>query len=292
VIAVVLQGGLGNQMFQYAAGRSLAAARGVELLLSLGALSPRRRAQTPRAYELDGFGVVARRCDAGEEREIAGAVRLGRLSRLLTRWHVHSETGPGFDPHVAAVADGTVLRGYWQSERYFESDRAAIARELTPLEPLRPRHEAWRARMAGTPSVSVHVRRGDYVALASAASFHGAVPLAYYQRAIDRIRRTEPAPVCYVFTDDPAWCQANLVLDGCETHHVSAELRSSGIEDLTLMRSCSHHIIANSSFSWWGAWLAGAGAHTGVVVAPRQWFVGTSDAASTADRFPSHWELL
>ncbi len=292
MIAVVLQGGLGNQLFQYAAGRSLATDRGVGLLLSLGALARVRRGQTPRAYELGGLGIVADLCDPAQERTIARAIRLRGFARLATPWRVHTEPGPAYDPRVEALADGTLLRGYWQSERYFSRHRAMVARELSSRAPLPAAHEAWRQRMAACASVSVHVRRGDYVALASAASFHGALALTYYQQAVERIRRVEQAPVCYVFSDDPQWCRANLRLEGCEVHHVSSDLSSSGIQDLTLMRSCRHHVIANSSFSWWGAWLAGAGEGAGKVIAPRRWFAGSSDPSNIRDRFPAHWELL
>ena len=293
MIAVVLEGGLGNQMFQYAVGRSVATVRGVELLLSVSELASNRRGRTSRAYELGGCRVRAEVCSAAQEREISRAARLGKFSRLLTRWNVHSETGPAFDPRVLDAPSSTVLRGYWQSAKYFQHDAAALAGELTPTEPLPPLHEAWAEKMASHRSVSVHVRRGDYVALPAAASFHGVLPLAYYHRAIEQIKQIEASPTCYVFTDDPAWCRSNLVLDGCEVHHVSAELASTGLQDLALMRRCRHHIIANSSFSWWGAWLAGTDAEgSGLVIAPLQWFAGAADSANTADRFPPHWQRL
>lgn len=293
MIATVLQGGLGNQMFQYAAGRGLALTHGVELVISTGALSVERRAQTPRPYELDSFRILAKVCGNGQERELALACRLRGFSKLLTPWSVRAETSARFDPALLESPDGTVLRGYWQSERYFGHCKQSVANELTPVEPLPPAHEDWRRNMMSSRSVSVHVRRGDYVTLASAASFHGTLPLTYYRSAIERIRQVESAPVCYVFSDDPAWCRSNLVFDRCEVHHVSAELASTGLQDLTLMRSCRHHIIANSSFSWWGAWLAGVDrADGGVVIAPRQWFAGPADKVGAADRFPSRWELL
>src|SRR4051812_4440552 len=100
MIVVVLQGGLGNQMFQYATGRSVAIARGADLLLSLAELSPRRRGPTPRAYELGAFGIVSQCCDAAQEREIKCAIRLGKIAPLLTRWNVHAERKFGFDAGV------------------------------------------------------------------------------------------------------------------------------------------------------------------------------------------------
>lgn len=293
MIATVLMGGLGNQMFQYAAGRGLALQRGVELVISTSALSLKRRNETLRKYELDNFRVFAKRCHAAQERELVLACRLGRFSRLLTPWNVQAERAAKFDPLLLESPDGTVLRGYWQTERYFEHCRQSVARELTPVEPLPPAHEAWRQRMLSGPSVSVHVRRGDYVTMASAASFQGALPMTYYQAAIARIQQIESAPVCYVFSDDPAWCKLNLAFSECEMHHVSAELASSGTQDLVLMRSCSHHIIANSSFSWWAAWLSGIDkGNGGAVIAPRQWFAGAAGRVGAANRFPSHWELL
>ena len=293
MIAVVLEGGLGNQMFQYAAGRSVAAARGVGLLLSVGELQSTRRGRTPRAYELGGYRISAALCSPAQERELALARRLRALSGLMTRWQVLAERGPKFDARLFKAPSGSVLRGYWQSPRYFGHDAPLLAAELTLVEPLPSAHRAWAEQMASPHSVAVHIRRGDYVASASAARFHGALPLDYYQRAIDSIRRFEAAPVCYVFTDDPAWCRANLVLPGCEVHHVSATLASTGPLDLALMRCCRHYVIANSSFSWWGAWLGGVdAAGAGRVVAPRLWFAGDVRSTHLAERFPPHWELI
>ena len=293
MIAVVLQGGLGNQMFQYAAGRSLALARGVDLVLSTSAFLSKQRAPTTREYELGGYHILATIFDAAHEREVALACRLRGFSRLLTPWGVRTEHGARYDPSLLEAVDGTVLRGYWQSERYFKHCKEAIARELTPIEPLPAVHDTWRRKMMSGPSVSVHIRRGDYVAAASTASFHGALPLTYYQSAIERILEVESAPIFFVFSDDPAWCKSNLTFDGYEVHHVSEALASSGLQDMALMRSCRHHIIANSSFSWWSAWLAGVDRRDdGVVIAPRQWFAATAKRVGTSDRFPFHWELM
>lgn len=293
MIAVLLQGGLGNQMFQYAAGRTLAARRGVPLVLSRAALSSPARGETPRPYELNRFRIEARLAHASEEREIAIACHLGGVTRWLGRWKVRRERSPRYDPAVLDSADGTLLRGYWQSEKYFSDCAERIGRELELAQPLPAAHAALRERMRETASVSLHVRRGDYVTSRTAAAFHGELPMDYYQRAIDRIRDVVAAPSFFIFSDDPAWCREHLDIPGCEVFHVSAELRSDGAQDLALMRGCRHHIIANSSFSWWGAWLAGVGQpEHGQVIAPRQWFAHADDHDSIADRFSPHWTLL
>jgi hypothetical protein len=134
-------------------------------------------------------------------------------------------------------------------------------------------------------SVALHIRRGDYVTLPSASSYHGLCSLQYYERGIDCIKQNVKTPVFFVFSDDIEWAKNNLNIDA-PVHYVD-KIQPAHC-DMRLMRLCHHHIIANSSFSWWGAWLAENLDKT--VIAPRQWFNHSDN--DTRDLIPESWNLL
>ena len=139
---------------------------------------------------------------------------------------------------------------------------------------------------AGRHSVSVHLRRGDYASDPHTLAFHGVLGNDYYAAALDAVRRAVPDPQLFVFTDDPAAVAALSPL-GLPVTLVSGQ-GLSDLAELGLMARCTHHVIANSSYSWWGAWL---GIGDGVTVAPRRWFAKPSEAA-IRDRFPAHWHVV
>ncbi len=292
MIIVRLDGGLGNQLFQYATGRALAMRHGTELVLDTTALGSHGRGRTARQLELQRFRCLARAATTAELRGLSLLRRLPRLARLLTGRHVHVERGLGHDPGVASLPDGSYLSGYWQSFKYFEDIAPTLLADLRPAQPLSPASQALADGMAGTATVAVHVRRGDYVSLAAAAQLHGSLPITYYEAAIDRVRHAVAAPRFYLFSDDPAWCRANLPLDAAETVAVTHNQGENAWQDLVLMSRCQHHIIANSSFSWWSAWLADQRGPVAQrqVMAPARWFAG--QAHDTRDRFPAHWQAL
>jgi len=164
-----------------------------------------------------------------------------------------------------------LAEGYFQSERYFEAHADVVRAELTPARPPDPQNARWLAEIAAEPrAVSLHVRRGDYVRNAKFAAHHGTCTPAYYDRALAYVtEQIGAAPVIYVFSDDPEWVRANMQLP-CDVRVVGHNDASRNVEDLRLMSACRHHIIANSSFSWWGAWLNPR--RDKVVAAPAMWF--------------------
>ncbi len=273
MITVRLIGGLGNQMFQYAAGRALALRRGVPLRLDLGWYADQPPQDTPRAYELDVF-----RCDAEVEKVVVrlreprtrlGLARvrlgeaLGRRSKLLR------QQGTGFDARVLDAPDGTHLVGYWQSERYFQDAADHVRRDFTPRDAPSDHAVVLDAAIRSAPNaVSLHVRRGDYLTNPHALRYHGVLDVDYYRHAVELVTARVGDVALFVFSDDPDWCEEELVL-GYPTTVVRAAGRPAW-EDLALMSACRHHVIANSSFSWWGAWLGDRG---GVVVAPKRWAI-------------------
>lgn len=284
-VVVRLMGGLGNQMFQYAAGRTLAARLGVTLVLDIAdcQADPRRR------YELDRLQTVCRIADF----DIRGCFskRAGLLSRVAKRIlsrldpRVYREPGFSYDPGVRMLAAPVYLDGYWQSEKYFSDIADTLRREFTPAEPLSEANAALARRIGAENAVSLHVRRGDYVSDPTTAAFHGLCSLDYYRRAVDHVSRAVADPHFYLFSDDPDWVRKNLSLGHPCT--VVDGNPDNGVADMALMRTCSHHIIANSSFSWWGAWL---GQNPGkIVVAPGHWFKEPRD---TRDLIPEQWVTL
>jgi hypothetical protein len=297
VIVVTVMGGLGNQLFQYAFGRAMSAALDRRLVLDL-TLMPTGAPPFLRRYELDRLDVPTDVVTLGgwpgslrgELRARPGHARAGRLLRraLGTWWVVEPDGDVALLPEELPSRLAVCL-GYWQSPGYFAAVADGIRRELTPAVTLGSAEARTLARLEGRETVAVHVRRGDYVLDASTRAVHGVQPASYYAGAVRTIaERTGSDLVALVLSDDPAWAQANLDLGsdlGVETVHVEADGALSSIGSLALMSRCTHHVIANSSFSWWGAWLA---EHPGQhVVHPGRWFA--SREVSPAFRFPQHW---
>ena len=281
-----LIGGLGNQMFQYAAGRALALRRGASFRIDRRAFAD---------YKTHAFGLDCFRAELPDAPvdQLPGAVKESRINRLLrpllrSPVRVYAEKAFTFDPAVLSLPDGTYLDGYWQSEQYFADHADAIRADFTVRHAPSAENAHWLGLIAASNSVSLHVRRGDYVTDPSAASVHGTCDLDYYRRAVEHVRSVSGAePVAFVFSDDPDWVTANLQLPS-PMHVVRNNDASTNYEDLRLMTACRHHVIANSSFSWWGAWLDPRA--DAITVAPRRWFVGGPHDAR--DLLPERWVRL
>ncbi len=281
-----LIGGLGNQMFQYAVGRALAERRGVPFRIDRRAFSD---------YKTHAFGMCCFQASLSDapENHLPRAPSESRLQRLLRRFlpaplSIYTERAFTFDEQVLSLPDNTYLDGYWQSEKYFNDFADVIRADFTVRHPPSAANQRWLEQIAATHSVSLHVRRGDYVSTPSSAAFHGTCGLDYYERAIAYLReRTGLELVVYVFSDDPDWVAANLKLP-CAMHLVSDNDAATNYEDLRLMTACRHHVIANSSFSWWGAWLDGR--PDSITVAPAQWFAGSTP--DPRDLLPQRWVRL
>lgn len=269
MIVVRMKGGLGNQMFQYAAGRSLALNTGLPLVLDQRHYHRERE----HGYALEGFALADAPLGAAHlppllrDRPLAYCLsRLNKREPKLLR-----ENGLGFDPAIAAVSEPIWLEGYFQSERYFSAHAATIRTELTPVSPLDAQNARWLTEIKAEPrAVSLHVRRGDYVRNLKFAAQHGTCTPNYYARALSHVAQKMGAePVIYAFSDDPTWVRENLQLPA-EIKVLDHNDASRNVEDLRLMSACRHHIVANSSFSWWGAWLNPSAEK--IVAAPAVWF--------------------
>ncbi|MCW5714901.1 MAG: alpha-1,2-fucosyltransferase [Bauldia sp.] len=256
---------LGNQMFQYATALGVANRVGTQVAVDVSSFVNRK---AWRDYQLWRFSKL----------------RLGRLPRQTVRTlfrpdglKVLSPTGSGYCPELALAGDDTLLRGFFQSERHFVDVRDEVV-DLFDLRPFlkRKRIAAVHDRFGARSLVSIHVRRGDYVKV----KLHNLGDMtAYYHRAAQIVLAAHADAAFVVFSDDPAWCRASPMLDGLDALVLDAD---AALADMALMASCQHHIIANSTFSWWAAWLGQNPDR--MVMLPDRWFRGvdTRDIGITA----------
>lgn len=286
LIVARLIGGLGNQFFQYAAGRVLALRHGAVLKLDIADFA----GYDLRPYELDKYPIQAEIASPtdlqifdglGKNGAPAGTRRSGSAGLYYREPHFH------FDPAVSGQLPPVYIDGYWQSARYFHHIADLIRSELTPLAKLEPDNEAMLGRIVNSNAVSVHIRRGDYVTNLVTAKYHGSASLNYYRKAMQWMVERVSDPAFFVFSDDPDWVRDNFRFEGTLVQ-VTVNGPDRGFRDVQLMSACKHHILANSSFSWWGAWLNPS--VDKIVVAPTPWFLG--NPASTQDLLPSGWTSL
>jgi len=300
MIVVRFTGGLGNQMFQYALGRHLALIHKRHLRFDVsGYVDDKPDAKTGvRLFGLSSFrveGEIASR-DELEVFQPHRAVGLGgRVVRAIDRCKPLAQRRViqermddrwQFRPELLSshLADPVCVVGLWHTEKYFASIASTIRSELQVKSAATNENAAMLAEIASTDSVAVHVRHGDNVTVEKA---HGALPVSYYQQASQRLQQCVSNPRYYVFSDDPTWAKANLAFLG-EAVFVSHNGDEKNHEDLRLMSACKHHIVGNSTFSWWGAWL---GEKEGqLVYAPRQYHVAAT--YTYPDYYPANWTLL
>jgi Glycosyl transferase family 11 len=304
VITVSLIGGLGNQMFQYAAGKALAERHGVPLALDLSGF----RNYALRSFLLDRL-LVPEAVDSTTQAEPAEmpeanflrAKWKGRIDRLLAKAGLpklapspneYREPHFHYDPAFEVLGPQTALFGYFQSERYFSSISDNLRDWFSPREPLGEAAAAALAQIEeGRLPISVHVRRGDYLNPGT-VEYHGILGETYYREALGRLEASVGQEAkLFVFSDDAAAAEQVLnFVPKSQLVHVRGDPERPW-EDMALMARCRHHVIANSSFSWWGAWLNRS--PDKIVVAPRAWFAPTElSKRNTGDLYPPGWSLV
>lgn len=290
MIVVTIMGGLGNQMFQYAFGRAASLELDRRLVLDLSFM-PTGRAPYVRRWDLPDLPIASVRRLAAHGLQRAStrprpiANRIGRLAHRSLQKHQVSDPP---DDQVLRISDIPSLIalcvGYWQSHRYFEVFAETIRAELTPREGLSAHATELVRRVSTRESIAVHVRRGDYVTEPRVARVHGSLAETYHAAAVASMTQRMERPLAVVFSDDPCWASTNLEL-GVETLHAEQHARLTAVETLGVMAACRHHVIANSSLSWWGAYLA---THPDQrVIYPSRWFLDRP--VNPATRFPSQW---
>lgn len=257
-------------MFQYATARRLAYLRRDTLKLDICGFKD----YPDRAYALGNFKIAG---------QIATVDEIAQIQKIQ---HI-KEAYFHFDPLMMRLQGDVYLEGYWQCEKYFKEISSVLRSEFTVTAPLTGGNLELANQIRSCEAVALHFRRGDYVSNPVAADYHGQCPVDYYRKALRKLVTKVQAPHFFLFSDDPDWVKQEVTMNYPFTV-VGLNPPAKAYEDLRLMSLCQYHIVANSSFSWWGAWLA-----TGrekEVYAPRQWFKNAQHY--TRDLIPEAWNLI
>lgn len=266
--------GLGNQMFQYAFARALSLRRHEEVKLDVEKIFDDRytRGNAERSYGLNSFRIQL--SEAGEEdlqafsflgcRSLMETIRCQLATHRLGEYQFYEETKENFAPNRIYISRNCYIKGWFQSDRYFKQYRKIILDDLSPKKDIQL-SEKLKNILSSQKTVSVHIRRGDYVKMKIA------LPNVYYYNCFRYIRDHVGKDCTYlVFTDDPVWVRRHIEFPE-SVYYVSEEESLKDYEELIVMSRCMHNIIANSTFSWWGAWLNQNPDKT--VIAPKRWFL-------------------
>lgn len=290
MIVMKIHGGIGNQMFQYALGRYLAMRLKTDLKLDVSFYQKESKRYTPRTFQLDLFNTDLVFATEKDLSQILGLSFLKEPNRLLNRLGInilpnyYSEKSHNFNSEVLSLKDNTYLEGYWQTPQYFEEIESYIRQEFVFKEAVNASNITLEQEILASKSVAIHIRRGDYLN----NPVHNVFDISYLEKGISFMYDTLGDKIhLFIFSDDLKWCRDNLdkVYPNLSRTYCDG---GNAKEDLQLMSMCQHFIIANSSFSWWAAWLGSATLKK--VVAPQKWFNGTTFDGS--DILPKDWETL
>lgn len=256
MIVIKIQGGLGNQMFQYAYARNLGIETNQPFILDAIALE-NGEGSTPRRYTLHVFNIQPRLATPQES------------AHFLATYHIIKEPAVVSIPQMTREASrDAYYDGYWQSEHYFSKHAEKIRADFTLKNPLSAHASLFASDMKKGQSIAIHVRRGDNVTNKKSAHIFGVCGVDYYTRAVAHIAKNQDVEL-YIISDDIAWCKKELVFPW-KTTYIS-EYGLPDFEELFLITCAKHVIIPNSSFGWWGAWL---NPHKDkIVIAPKKWFL-------------------
>ena len=282
-------GGLGNQMFQYAVARALSKQLDTPLLLDVSSFSKyhlHNGFELARIFNLEAAVATKRDLD-----QVVGWQANLLVKRLLLRPEFSWLRSKSLvvEPHfqywdgLKLVSKSAYLTGYWQSEKYFKPIESLIREDFIFKRPMSSENQRIADEIAQCNAVSLHIRRGDYVQNATTLSIHGVCSLDYYRAAIQYITERVIQPKFFIFSDDIAWVMDSLSV-GYPYQYVDINHAVESYNDMRLMSLCQHNIIANSSFSWWGAWLNSNPEK--VVIAPKRWFAVDRDIS---DLLPMEW---
>lgn len=279
-VCMYVCGGLGNQMFQYACGRALSSRHNAPLFLDLTWFGNSQE-DTRRRFHLNAFPALNPRGDLWKEaskKDLQTYYALPLWKRLLKKVlprNIRRNPKRLEEPHVGYwdgiehLTPPVHLCGYWQDVRYFLPQEDLIRADFT-FPPLPEAAQPLAQKITSSSNaVAVHVRRGDYVTNPEINAAHGLCPASYYAAALTQIRNQVSAPHIFAFSDDPEWVKENFDSQNLPITVVDLHTEHDAHHDMHLMTLCRHHIIANSSFSWWGTWLK---AEEGITCAPQRWF--------------------
>jgi hypothetical protein len=291
MIIINIIGGLGNQMFQYAFAYALSQKRRTELKLDITGFNH----YDLRSYKLHVYTLIEK---FASKKEIHitkyASENLGQhLMRILKRKRkqmattYYEEKYFHVNNNIFDVTGAGYFDGYWQSEKYFLEYRTELLKNFSLKNQLLEASEKFLHLIHATHSISVHIRRGDYVTNPSTNNFHGTCDVNYYRNAVSYIENFVDNPHYFIFSDDLEWAKDNLHFCQQKTF-IEFENDAIDYEEMYLMSQCNHNIIANSSFSWWGAWLNQNSEK--MVIAPKKWF--NDPSINTSDLLPDSWIQL
>lgn len=278
-------------MFQYAFGRVNSKRLGVELKLDLS--SPTLNIHN--GFELFRiFKIEASEVTPVDMQNVLGLQRFGLIRKFIKVLRMHKilssqivqEFHYCFSPQMLRLNDNSYVSGYWQSEKYFSEFRGEIRAEFSFKTPLSQKNIELSERIKSLNSVSMHIRRNDFVNNVQINATHGLCSIDYYQASMKYIFERIKNPYFFIFSDDLVWVKDNLKI-GYPCEFVGHNQGVESYNDMRLMSFCQHHIIANSSFSWWGAWLNPN--ENKIVIAPQRWFL---DDTNNQDLIPQDWVTL
>lgn len=310
MVIVKLMGGLGNQLFQYAAARRFALANNMRL--KLDHLTGYENDSYGRKYSLKHFNIKENLISNTEINQIYKKGRICRKVikvveckvklRCLLNFIKNNlccgcfflyESGLNFNQNIFDMKSkkDIYLNGYWGSEKYFNDIKDIIRKEFRVKYALDEQNQEMITKISDCESVSLHIRRGDFVRRMSSINLHGVCSMDYYHNAIEKLMEEIDNPHLYIFSDDPQWTQKNMNLS-FPTTYVTINGADKDYEDLRLMSLCKHNIIANSTFSWWGAWLNPN--PDKIVIAPKIWFRDPveNEKINFEDLYPKQWIMI
>lgn len=280
MIITQITGGIGNQLFQFAAGFTVAKRLNTKLALHFALHKLDTKRKPAIAELLPEMNWVT----DNEAAQLIPSNTIGRFWQRILPFRnkrFYKEPYFHFDPNLMHITDHTYLKGYWQSEKYFLQEADLLRITLLDAFSRIELSSELSSKLSEENSISVHIRKGDYLK-APYNTFYHQLTNDYYQKAIQKLEGR-----VYVFTDDVDWVQNNLDID-LPFEIVSGFYTNSMFEDMKAMMLCHHHVLANSSFSWWTAWLSHR--EHKIVIAPDKWFhEGPSD---TQDLIPESWIKL
>jgi len=285
MVIVNIIGGLGNQMFQYAFGKYLSIENNCELKLDISGFEK---------YEWHRFSLsslsISENFSNKEECDFLKGANIS-LKEKLKRWlsastSIATEKDLNFNINYRSLKSPIYITGYWQSEKYFQGIENIIKKEFIVSRDPSIENQKMSNKIINENSISLHIRRGNYVNVDYVNQMHGTSTLSYYHEAISLINSKIKNPVYFIFSDDISWAKQNLFISN-ETVYVDINDENCDFEDLRLMYTCKHNIIANSTFSWWGAWLNPN--KEKMVIAPKIWFNNSVINMQTENLIPSEW---
>jgi hypothetical protein len=294
MIIAELNGGLGNQLFQYAAAKALSLQKAQALLLGISSYhrSEIPDLEVPRDFALQHFigvkeqTILDTSADAIKKYPFLIPKKIHKFLPSYKR-RVYKEPYFHYDKNFFNASDNVYLKGGWQSEKYFKPYSDQIVNNLQLKRgSLSQSIALFENNMLSTNSVSIHIRRGDYLRKPSILEWHGVLPLSYYQTAIQQLQQQYADLQLFYFSDDPQWVMDELMPKMPGTLISSPDF--SQYDDFYLMSRCKHNIIANSSFSWWAAYLNPNPNKT--IIAPKNWF--NKAPYNTKDLYPEGWFKL